>query len=373
MNLAFALFKYFPYGGLQMKALNIAKACVRGGHQVTLYTTSWQGSLPSEFKVEFLIVKGWSNHRRYLSFSQEIKRALSENPADLLIGFHKLPELDIYYAGDSCFAVKAYEDRPSLYRWTPRCRQLLALERAVFDKQSTTKILLLSEPEREYFQRYYQTPSERFFILPPGIPRQRIMSDDFLSQRRTIRKELQLPGDESMLLALGGGFKIKGLDRSIEMLSLLPEQLKTRLVVVGQDNPHPFQKLAKKHGVIDRVMFLSGRDDVSSILQAADVLLHPAYKGNAGNVLLEALIAGLPVIVTDVCGYAPYIQQAQMGEVLSSPFSQQAYCRAIENVLAVPRDMWRQRGKQFAMSADIYDLPERAKEIIESIYQSMHT
>jgi len=37
-------------------------------------------------------------------------------------------------------------------------------------------------------------------------------------------------------------------------------------------------------------------------------------------ILLEALTAGLPVLATDVCGYAFHIQQAGAGRVLASPF-----------------------------------------------------
>lgn len=46
------------------------------------------------------------------------------------------------------------------------------------------------------------------------------------------------------------------------------------------------------------------------------MFLHPAYSENTGTVLLEAMVAGLPVIATDVCGYAHYIVDEHMGKVL---------------------------------------------------------
>ena len=45
----------------------------------------------------------------------------------------------------------------------------------------------------------------------------------------------------------------------------------------------------------------------------ADLLIHPAYNENTGTVLLEALVAGLPVLVSAVCGYAHYIAEADAG------------------------------------------------------------
>ena len=66
------------------------------------------------------------------------------------------------------------------------------------------------------------------------------------------------------------------------------------------------------------MQFLGGRSDVPRFLLGADLLIHPAYHENTGTALLEALVAGLPVLVTDVCGYAHYIAEADAGRVLPS-------------------------------------------------------
>ena len=50
------------------------------------------------------------------------------------------------------------------------------------------------------------------------------------------------------------------------------------------------------------------------------ILIHPAYSEAAGMVLLEEIVAGLPVLVTDVCGFAHYINDAEAGIVEPSPF-----------------------------------------------------
>ena len=46
MKLAFVLFKYFPYGGLQRDMLRIAAACQQLGYEIHVYTLSWQGDIP---------------------------------------------------------------------------------------------------------------------------------------------------------------------------------------------------------------------------------------------------------------------------------------------------------------------------------------
>src|SRR5690606_19153019 len=126
--------------------------------------------------------------------------------------------------------------------------------------------------------------------------------------------------DAWVMLMVGSDFRRKGLARSIRALAALPHKLRQRahLWVAGQDNPRRFLKLAQALGVAERVIILGARDDVPQLLWAADVFLHPAHSEAAGAVLLEAMIAGLPVITTEVCGYAHYVKQQEMGVVLTA-------------------------------------------------------
>ncbi len=190
MKLAFAVFEYVVFGGMQRNMIAIARECVARGHQLTIYTGLWQGEHTNEFDVKVLPVKGLANHRRNQSFADALHRQLAVEPADMVIGFSRMPGLDIYYAGDSCFAAKAYEDRSWLYRLTARCRMSLAFEESVFGRESKTHILQVSELEQAVFEKYYQTKSEHFHLLPPGISRRCIMSDDHQLQRAAIRSEL---------------------------------------------------------------------------------------------------------------------------------------------------------------------------------------
>ena len=46
MKLGFLLFDYFPYGGLQRDCLKVAGVCAGRGHEVTIFTRTWQGEKP---------------------------------------------------------------------------------------------------------------------------------------------------------------------------------------------------------------------------------------------------------------------------------------------------------------------------------------
>ena len=169
---------------------------------------------------------------------------------------------------------------------------------------------------------------------------------------------------------VGSGFKTKGLDRSLAAVAALPESLrrKTRLYVVGQDNVKPFQRMARSLGVENQFYFMGGRDDVSELLFAADLLLHPAYRENTGTVLLEAVAATLPLLVSEVCGYSFHIKAAQCGEVLDEPFSQQQMNTRLQEMLSNPqREIRQANARRYAMDNDLFSMPQRAADVIEKV------
>ncbi|MDP4456097.1 glycosyltransferase, partial [Escherichia coli] len=138
----------------------------------------------------------------------------------------------------------------------------------------------------------------------PGIYPDRKYNAQIPNSREIYRQKNGITEQQNLLLQVGSDFGRKGVDRSIEALASLPESLRhnTLLFVVGQDKPRKFEVLAEKLGVRSKVHFFSGRNDVSELMAAADLLMHPAYQEAAGIVLLEAIAAGLPVLTTAVCG-----------------------------------------------------------------------
>src|SRR5579862_9910086 len=116
LRLAFCLFKYFPFGGLQRDFLRIAKECRDRGHDVHVYTMRWDGDPEPGIHVHILKVKSWQNHVRGLAFARKLKQQLAQEQFDLVIGFNKMPDLDVYYAADVCYQARVREHRNALYR-----------------------------------------------------------------------------------------------------------------------------------------------------------------------------------------------------------------------------------------------------------------
>lgn len=368
MLIALCLFKYFPYGGLQRDFLAIGKELYKRGHQIRVYTRSWQGEKPSEFDIIEVPVRALTNHSANVKYYEWVKNHLASHPVDKVVGFNRMPGLDFYYDADVCYAEKIeQEQRGFFYRISGRCKHYLEYEKAVFEKGTKTKILLLSRVQQTYFQKHYQTESERFFLLPPGISPSRKYQNAPSEAREKICKELDIPISSFLLLQIGSDFSRKGVDRSIEALASLPEDIrqKTHFIVIGQDNPNNFIKLSKKLKVDTNVHFLLGRNDIPHFIAGCDILLHPARSENTGTVILEALVGGLPEIVSRECGYSQYVNIANTGYVIEKPFSQENYTIKLKQALENKKlETWSRNACFYADNNDLYSLIEKAAKII---------
>lgn len=368
MQLAFCLYKYFPFGGLQRDFLRIALACQARGHVVRVYTLSWEGEVPYGFEVVRVPVQALTNARRYEKFTAWVAQDLEQRPVARVVGFNKMPGLDVYFAADPCYEEKAQTLRNPFYRLSGRYRHFAAYERAVFAPASPTQILMISKVQQPFFEKHYATPKERFHLLPPGIAPDRRAPPEAPQIRGDFRAEFGLGADDLLLLQVGSGFKTKGLDRSLQALAHLPDELRrrTRLIAIGQDEPSTFRRMAAGLGLAERVDILAGRSDIPRFLLGADLLVHPAYNENTGTVLLEAVVAGLPVLCSAVCGYAHYIAEADAGLVIPEPFAQSAMDEMLLHMLTddMARRRWQAKALAFAETADIYSNAERAADII---------
>ena len=366
-TIAFCLFKYFPYGGLQRDFLRIALETQTRGFNIKIYTLEWEGDIPAGFEVIVVPVSAVTNHSRYRKYHAWVCSDLEKCAVERLVGFNKMPGLDVYYAADSCYEDKAQHQRSWAYRRTPRYELFSEFEESVFSRDSKTEVLMISSVQVPLFQRYYGTRTERIHLLSPGIARDRIAPANRVDIREDFRREMDLDDDEILLLMIGSGFITKGLDRILIAMSALPQAIldRTRLIAIGQDNPGAFSRMALKLGLAGQVTILKGRDDVPRFLMGADLLVHPAYVENTGTVLLEAIVAGLPVIATDICGYAPYIEQADAGRLIPAPFQQETFNAMLESMMTkLGYSDWSANGIAFAAVADIYDMPKLAADYI---------
>lgn len=376
MKLAFCLYNYFPYGGMEKNLLAIAHECLKRGHSLHIFTMNWQGEKPAGVEVIRVPRSGMTNHSQANAFSANLSKKLARNSYDLIMGFNKMPGIDLYYAADVCYVARVKRQRSFLSRLTPRYRLFSAFERAVFSPQSSTEILILSDKEKSIYQTTYGTPDKRFHDVPPGVNKKKIRSVIGTENRKNIREKLGLAGGETLLLMVGSHFKTKGVDRSIRAVASLPLPLQktTHLFIIGKGDEKPYRRISEKLGIAAHVHFLGTRDDVPLFLAGADFLLQASRTENTGNAIVEALVAGVPVLATESCGYAFHIERARAGKIIPcSPFRQENMNDILAEMLcSQEKEHWQQNAISYADHTDLYNRLKVIVDIIESVGARSH-
>jgi glycosyltransferase involved in cell wall biosynthesis len=153
-------------------------------------------------------------------------------------------------------------------------------------------------------------------IIPNGVDIPRSFSPDAVSS--DVRALVAQGFD---VLSFGRISWKKGLDCLIRAMAALPN---ARVLMAGndEDNLTPsLRNVAKEYGVGDRVQFLPrqiGAADREALFSAARVFALPSLSENFGNVVAEAMIRGLPVVVTERVGAAEIVEDSGGGMAVGS-------------------------------------------------------
>lgn len=122
-------------------------------------------------------------------------------------------------------------------------------------------------------------------------------------------------------------------------------------------------------GLVNRVRLLGHRDDVEGELAAADVVVHcSTIPEPFGQVVVEAMAAGRPVIATDAGGAAETVDHDRNG-LLTPPGDVEALASAMRRLARDPELRGRLAGAARTRAQDFW--PERIVPSVVGVYESM--
>jgi glycosyltransferase involved in cell wall biosynthesis len=115
-----------------------------------------------------------------------------------------------------------------------------------------------------------------------------------------LRRTLELADDLQIVIAVGALVEHKGHSRLVEAMQALPNHA---LILVGEGELRAdLERQVVAAGLESRVKLLGQRADVYSLMKAADLFCHPSREEGMGQAVVEAMLAGLPVVATAVGG-----------------------------------------------------------------------
>lgn len=365
MRIALAIQKLRPLGGLEDNCLRIAAELKQRGHEVTLFTSA-DDDIPFRHVVLRPPMLSITNHGRARAFATGFVAA-SRGHFDRTVAFQPVPGADVLFVAD---VLRNRADAPLAKRMTPRFRTHAALEEGCFGSRASTRIIGLAIPQMRAFAERYPASRERTAIIPPTLPPSRRRTDLHVpGRRRAARARFGLDDSSIAWLWLGLQPNVKGLDRVVEALPRSPNAVLLVGGLTSADNKSRRDATrAIRLGVGDRIRWLGyvTNDEYFDAIAAADLLVHPARVDVTGGVILEAIVNGLPVVATDVCGFSPHIERSGAGRVVPSPFDPGAFDAALSAVGGDDRAALSARGIAYGADPLLYSGIEAACDLIEA-------
>ena len=318
---------YLPavrYGGPIFSVHALCRALAEGGDEVEVYTTNVDGPGTLDVPIgERQVLDGVGvtyfpvTSPRRLYRSPALGSALAEG-----VRTFDLVHLHSTFLWPTQRAARAAESAGVLFVLSPRgmlCPELIEergrrRKRAwirLFEQRTWERAAFLHATsgleERDLRRLGVRTPIE---VVPNGVD---LPATHVVESRSDPARPLEL-------LFLGRLSWKKGLADLIDALRGLPP---CRLVLAGPDDEglrEALEARAREHGVASRLRFAGcvQGDAKERLLRSADALVLPSHGENFGNVVLEALAAGTPVLCTDRVGACDVVSEARAGLVTNT-------------------------------------------------------
>ena len=188
--------------------------------------------------------------------------------------------------------------------------------------------------------------------------------------REDARKLLQLPCDRTIITNISAIEHIKGIDTILQAVALLRQrEIEVVFAHIGglrsntleqQQYADSLKQMVVDLDIKDNVVWLGRRSDVQDILPMADVYIHPSRSEGLGSVLLEASVAGLP-LVGSIVGGIPEIVQHQLNGLLVEADNAEQLADAIEQVLTL-KNNYGERARK--MVYQHFDQMKQARKLL---------
>ncbi|OGW77821.1 MAG: hypothetical protein A2Z83_05695 [Omnitrophica bacterium GWA2_52_8] len=322
---------YFPavrYGGPIFAVHGLCSGLVRLGHEVHVYTTNVDGPENSAVPLDRDVEKDGVRIRyfpcgpvRKVYYAPALKEAVMRNIHDFdMVHLQAIFIWTTWMAG----RIAKNNHKPYVLSLHGTLDPDLIIRRHQCHKQVWLK--LFDEYTLKHASGIHATSNleaqklntcvvcrGKIFVVPNGYSGN--SAEENVLQSGKVPAELSRY--DQFVLFLGRIHPIKGLDRLIQALSLVPRAV---LVIAGNDEngyQAVLEKLIVAVRVQDRVFFTGpvyGRQK-EELLRRAVLFVMPSYSESFGSSVLEAMAQGCPVVVTPQVGLAETVKREGCGVV----------------------------------------------------------
>ncbi len=365
IRLAIIRQRYNPFGGAERFVERALAGLAASGAEidVTLITRQWSGEAATHKQLgcdPFYVGRTWRDE----GFRRRACALVQSGDFDLVQSHERLACCDIYRAGDGLH--RAWLNRRARLLgagsrfWlqaSPYHRATLAAEEAMFRGSRLRSVICISELVKREIQEYFGLDDSRLPVVYNGVDLG-LFNVSARTRRAETRRQFGIPDEVPLFLFLGSGYERKGLAQA---LAALPAG--AWLLVVGKDkDSRRYAQQAERLGIASRVCFAGPQKDVTRFYGAADAFVFPTVYEPFGNVILEALACGLPILTTPDCGGAELVRAGENGFVLPGDDPEpwrEAMTLLMDGAAA------RRMGDEAARTAQAFDIPTMTARMVQ--------
>jgi len=345
MRIALLAHRFDPEGGGTERDLILTADCLRrGGHQVAVYADHIRGAT-SALTVHRVGTVRLPRTLAFIRFAVAAAPLARRHGADLVMSFARVTSADVLRSGGSAHvsylrAVARWRGGASALRMqlAPYHRAQIIVERLGFTSPKLRAALAVSELVRRDLVEQFKLPAVKVTTIYNGVDTQLFHPEPDSAARNRIRAQSRIPADAALVLFVGNGFARKGLGYLIDAVAKIKRQ--PYLLVVGNDGAAPsFQRRTQRRGIAERVIFAGAQPAVAEYLNAGDVLALPSLFEPFGNVALEAMACGRPVLLSEQCGVAELLPDELREYVVGNPTDPAEIAPKLEHLLRTAHDL----------------------------------
>jgi glycosyltransferase involved in cell wall biosynthesis len=239
-----------------------------------------------------------------------------------------------------------------------------------FVRPFANKVLWHATANQEKIEILEVFPNAKIKIISNGIEFDLFQKSKLLSKKEFIKKFAEKEVDlDKIIVSMGRLQKKKGFDILIDsFVKALNKYPIAKLFIAGQDEgekanlAQQINKLELENKVF-LIGSISGQDKID-FLANADLFVLPSHNENFGNVYVESLAAGTPIVASKNTPWEE-IEEADCGMWVENKINETA--EAIEEMLKKDRETMRVNSRRFAEKYDWKNIAAQFKEVFEEM------
>ena len=181
-----------------------------------------------------------------------------------------------------------------------------------FLARRTTALVAVGERVRDELLDVGVGQVDQYVVIPPGV------AIDEPPDRASARAELDLPAEPPVVLFVGRLTAVKRPDRLIEAMGLVLEAIPNAILVVAGEGDRLEETRSLAEPLGSSVRFLGWHQNVVRLYAAADCMVLASDNEGMPVTLIEAAMAGVPSVTTDVGSAREVVVDQVTGLVVSA-------------------------------------------------------